>query len=86
MAEIKRLFLFSAIMILLVGPAEAYVGPGAGVSLIGAAVGLLVAIGTALAIIVLVPLRAIKKRRALARAATTDPSAPETRDESSSQP
>ncbi len=84
MAEIKRLCLFSAVMILLTGPAAAYVGPGAGVSLIGAAIGLLVALGTAVAIVVFLPLRVIKKRRALARAAAAASNVPESSDESSS--
>ncbi len=83
MAEIKRLCLFSAVMILLTGPAAAYVGPGAGVSLIGAAIGLLVALGTAVALVVLLPLRAMRKRRALARAAVSESNVLESSDESS---
>ena len=42
-------------------PALAYVGPGAGVSLFGAAIGVLVAIFTALGIILLWPIRMLIK-------------------------
>lgn len=43
-------------------PAYAYVGPGAGVSLFGAAIGLVVAIFSALGVIVLWPIRALVKK------------------------
>ena len=58
-------------VILLVGlasSAQAYVGPGAGISLIGSVIGLVAAIGTAIAIMVMAPLRAAR-RRAKAKAA-----------------
>ena len=48
-------------------PAHAYVGPGAGVSLIGAAVGLILAILFALGVVVLWPLRRLMKQRKGAR-------------------
>lgn len=51
----------------LSGPAYAYVGPGAGVSLIGAAIGLILAIVLALGVIVLWPLRRLMKHRKAAR-------------------
>lgn len=50
-------------------PAFAYVGPGAGVSLLGAAAGLIVAILVAFGVIVLWPLRRFMKTR---RKATAD--------------
>lgn len=50
-------------------PAFAYVGPGAGVSLLGAAAGLIVAILVAFGVIVLWPLRRFMKSR---RKATAD--------------
>ncbi len=53
----------------LASTAEAYVGPGAGISLIGSVVGLLAAIGTAIGIMVMAPLRAAR-RRAKAKAAS----------------
>ena len=44
-------------------PALAYIGPGAGVSLLGAAAGLIVAILVAFGVIVLWPLRRFMKSR-----------------------
>ena len=49
-------------------PAWAYVGPGAGLSLLGALWGLLAAIGAALLFVVLWPLRQLRKRRRAQRA------------------
>lgn len=45
-----------------VAAAVAYVGPGAGLSLLGALWGLLLAIGAALAFLILWPLRRIRQR------------------------
>jgi len=56
------LFLFA-----LAAPAQAYVGPGAGVSLIGAAIGLIFAVVLALGVIVLWPLRRLLKHRKAGR-------------------
>lgn len=47
------------------GPALAYVGPGAGISLIGSTLGLLVALATAVGIIILWPLRSLLNKRGL---------------------
>jgi membrane protein implicated in regulation of membrane protease activity len=44
-------------------PAAAYVGPGAGISLIGSTIGLLVALGMAIGFVVIWPLRALFRRR-----------------------
>lgn len=50
-------------------PALAYIGPGAGVSLFGAAFGLLAAIVSAVGFMLLWPIRAmLKKRRAASKA------------------
>ena len=51
-----------AVLVGLAGPAAAYVGPGAGLSLVGAFWGLLVAVGAALGFIILWPLRRLLKR------------------------
>jgi len=67
MAVRIRALALTMILIVLAGPAQAYVGPGAGVSLIGAAVGLIFAIVLALGVIVLWPLRRLLKRRKTAR-------------------
>lgn len=47
-----------------VAPAAAYVGPGAGLSLLGALWGLLLSIGAALGFIILWPLRRLRQRKA----------------------
>lgn len=47
--------------------ALAYVGPGAGLSLVGALWGLLVAVVAALGFIILWPMRRMRRRRAAAR-------------------
>lgn len=65
---------FSILSIALAGlatPAAAYVGPGAGISMLGALWGLVVAIAAALGFILLWPLRRFifKGRRAEARSA-----------------
>jgi hypothetical protein len=52
----------------LAGPAAAYVGPGAGLSLVGAFWGLLVAVAAALGFVIFWPLRRLFRRN---RAKTT---------------
>ena len=54
---------------LVSGTALAYVGPGAGLTLLGALWGLVLAIGAALAFVVLWPLRQWRKRARAERAA-----------------
>jgi len=44
-------------------PAQAYVGPGAGISLLGALWALIAVIGSAILYVVLWPLRRLRKRR-----------------------
>jgi hypothetical protein len=46
----------------LTGPAAAYVGPAAGVSLIGSVLGLLAVLGTAIWFVVMAPIRAARRR------------------------
>ena len=48
--------------LVLSGPAWAYVGPGAGISLLSSVVGLFVAVGVALGLVLLWPLRALWRR------------------------
>ena len=52
--------------LILSGPAWAYVGPGAGISLLSSVVGLFAAVGVALGLVLLWPLRALWRRRAKA--------------------
>lgn len=67
----KRLLAAAAALatLTLPGLAAAYVGPGAGLSLLGALWALLIALGTALAFIVAWPLRKMLRRRRAERAA-----------------
>jgi hypothetical protein len=55
--------LAGAILLLLSPAAEAYVGPGAGLSLLGALWALIVAIGAAVAFIVAWPIRRMRRRK-----------------------
>lgn len=61
--------LAAACALLLSQTATAYVGPGAGLSLLGALWGLLLAIGAAIAFVLLWPLRRYLKRRSASQAA-----------------
>jgi hypothetical protein len=58
-----------AALCLAPSPAFAYVGPGAGVSLIGAAFGLIAAVVSAIGFVLLWPIRALLKKRRAARKA-----------------
>lgn len=49
--------------IAVAGPASAYIGPGAGLGLLGALWGLVVAVGVSLAFVLMWPLRRFLKRR-----------------------
>lgn len=51
------------VAVLLPTSAIAYVGPGAGISLIGATIGLVVALGTAIGFVIIWPLRSLFRRR-----------------------
>lgn len=53
----------AACLVAVATPALAYVGPGAGVSLIGSVIGLLLTLGTAVWVIVFWPLRAMLRRK-----------------------
>ena len=55
-------------------PAVAYVGPGAGLSLVGAFLGLLVAVLAAVGFVVLWPIRRMLRRRAASSAQKAEPS------------
>lgn len=59
---IKKILLTIFILTATTGWAFAYVGPGAGLSLLGALWGLLLAIGAALAFVIFWPLRRLMRR------------------------
>lgn len=63
-----------ALMLAPFAAAQAYVGPGAGLSLLGALWGVVAAIGAALLFVVLWPIRRMMRRRKTA----ANPSQPET--------
>ncbi|MEQ8267145.1 MAG: hypothetical protein RH982_08110 [Parvibaculum sp.] len=67
------------------GPAAAYVGPGAGLSVVSALVGVLLAIGAAVVFIVGWPVRRMMRRRKLA-AEMRSPVRDDRRDRTSSSP
>ena len=54
----------AALLVVAATPAAAYVGPGAGLSLLGALWGVLFAVFAALAFVVIWPIRRLIKRRA----------------------
>ena len=56
-------------------PAAAYVGPGAGLSALGAVWGLVAALGTALAFVLLWPIRALVRRLRGRKATPAEPGA-----------
>ncbi|MFT3765955.1 MAG: hypothetical protein QM820_10625 [Minicystis sp.] len=62
--------------LLVAGPAQAYVGPGAGVSLLGAVIGLGAAIATAVGFILLWPVRVLWRRLQRRKAAAPPPEQP----------
>jgi hypothetical protein len=61
------------------GTVEAYVGPGAGISVLGSLLGILATILVAIGAIIFWPVRKLMKRRKAASAAesTTEPAPPE---------
>lgn len=67
--------LLAAGSVFAAGPAAAYIGPGAGLSLLGALWGVLAAIVAALLFLLFWPLRRLLRRRANASAATARPAA-----------
>jgi membrane protein implicated in regulation of membrane protease activity len=65
---VLSLLAFAMIALASAAPALAYVGPGAGLSLVGAFWGLLVAVFAAFAFVILWPLRRMFRRRRVAPA------------------
>lgn len=57
-------------------PALAYIGPGAGVSLFGAAFGLIAAVASAIGFVLFWPIRSLLKKRRAARQAKSSAGAP----------
>jgi hypothetical protein len=69
--KIVMLFFFLLTLFGAANMALAYVGPGAGLSLLGALWGLLLAIGAALAFVILWPLRRMRQRARVKNEKTT---------------
>lgn len=67
-------FLAFVLVLSLADPAAAYIGPGAGLSLVAAFWALIATIGAALGFIILYPLRRMRRRRA-ARASALEAAA-----------
>lgn len=63
-------------LLLLAAEADAYVGPGAGLSALGAVWGLIAAVGTAVVFVLLWPIRALLRRVRGRRPAEAQPQAP----------
>ena len=57
------------------GPAQAYIGPGAGITMLGALWGVLVAVALALGAVLFWPVRALLRRRRRPAAAAATPAA-----------
>ncbi|QBQ56088.1 hypothetical protein [Nitrosococcus wardiae] len=68
--HIVRRTLLAAVLSIIAVPAQAYVGPGAGLSLLGALWALVAAIAAAVGFIVLWPIRKMMKRKAAEREAS----------------
>jgi hypothetical protein len=66
-----RTIVGSALLVTLSGPALAYVGPGAGLSVLGAFWGLVVAVIAALGFVIVWPFRRLLRRRRSPGAAAT---------------
>jgi len=64
--------LLAAAMLMLPGLASAYVGPGAGISLLGALWGLLLGIFVAVGVVLFWPIRTLMRKMRANKAAKTD--------------
>lgn len=83
MTLFTRTLVALTLFVAVVSPAAAYIGPGAGLSLLGALWGLLAAVGAALLFVVTWPFRRMLRRK---RASTqTSADSTETDDDTSSQ-
>jgi uncharacterized protein HemX len=89
----KRFVLLMCGILLVPGAAFAYVGPGAGLSLLGALWALLVAIGAAIVFVIAWPIRKMRRRKREAQAEKarqdtkkTEPSRQEGRERAPQQP
>lgn len=70
--QMVRTMIAAAVLVAGVAlPAAAYIGPGAGLSLLGAFWGLLLAVGAALAFVILWPLRRLFRRGRVRQPAQT---------------
>ncbi len=74
--SLRSIILFAALW-LLVLPAHAYIGPGAGISVLGGIISVVVGVFVAIGAILLWPVRKAMKRRKAARESAPEQSPPE---------
>ncbi len=74
----RNIFVAAALIVLSVGPAQAYIGPGVGAGAIAAVLGVLAAIGMAFVAILWYPIKRMMKKRKAARIEDTADKDPRT--------
>jgi hypothetical protein len=79
MAKPLSLLIAALAILLVAAPAHAYIGPGAGITLIGSFIGLLVAVLAAIGAVLFWPVRRMIKRRKAAATATPQTDAAESK-------
>ncbi|MEE4378250.1 MAG: hypothetical protein V2J55_12180 [Candidatus Competibacteraceae bacterium] len=68
----KSIALLFLLLLIGIAPVQAYIGPGAGIPVLGSLLGLLATVVLAIAAILFWPIRKLLKRKKAARAAQTD--------------
>ncbi len=63
MRDLRLLVLLPALLLLHAPPAAAYIGPGAGITMLGALWGVIVAVVLAIGAVLFWPIRALLRRR-----------------------
>ena len=76
-ASVPTLILLVGLLLAPASPAEAYIGPGAGLGAIGAFIGLVGAVLLAIGVVVLWPIRRMIRKARAGNAAARQPARPE---------